>query len=150
MTTFEVEEQTPGFFASGTGLIIPAIFGAIFGALIAVGAPILQSLTCNNNSITSCMPDAIGTFRVGLVIISILMMIAMVIVRIERPIYVILPALVIFWNLFLVMPNFLLRTAIYAALGLLVFTTFSWIAKVYDWLLATSLTVIVTIILLAF
>ena len=94
-----------------------------------------------------CLGDTVQAFRVGIVLSAAVTLIIMVLTRSERPIYVLAPALIVFWNLILFMPLWPGRLLIYGLLGGLVFAMFGWLARINNWLISAIATVLVTLIL---
>lgn len=121
-------------------------WGLLFGILLAILPLVLSFITCRvapNN----CLGDTIKTFRVSLVIDSVIVLLIMMLVRQERPICIAVPALLIFWNLPLALAIWPGRILAYGLLGALVFATFGWLVRVNNWLISAALTIIVAILL---
>ena len=116
-------------------------WGLLFGILLAILPLVLSFITCRvapNN----CLGDTIKTFRVSLVIDSVIVLLIMMLVRQERPICIAVPALLIFWNLPLALAIWPGRILAYGLLGALVFATFGWLVRVNNWLISFNLLLI--------
>ncbi len=121
-------------------------WGLLFGLLLALLPLILSFITCRISP-DNCLGDTTKTFRVALVIDAVITLLIMILSRQERPICVIVPALLLFWNLPLALAIWPGRILAYGLLGSLVFATFGWIARVNNWIVSVVLTVAVTILL---
>lgn len=146
MARVVIDNNELSFFTYDRRVFRALGWGLLFGVLLAVLPLVLSFLTCRiapNN----CLGDTVKTYRVALVIDAIVMLVVLMLSRQERPIYTIVPALLIFWNLPLALAIWPGRLLAYGLLGALVFATFGWLARVNNWLVATILTIVVTVIL---
>lgn len=141
-----VNNNELNFFSYDRRIFRALGWGLLFGVLLAILPLVLSFITCRiapNN----CLGDTTQTFRVALIIDAAVVLAILMLVRQERPIYVIIPALLIFWNLPLALSIWPGRILAYGLLGALVFATFGWLARVNNWLVSSILTIIVTILL---
>lgn len=147
MARMVVTEETPRFFTLSGKIISGAGIGLVFGVLASFAGRWIHEFTCGRLAITSCLPDAIGTYRIGLVLLAVIAVMALILARIERPLFVVVPSIIVLWNLFLITPEWW-RSLAYGLLGMLLFCLFAWIARVYHWLVALIVTALATVILI--
>lgn len=147
MTKLVTNNDNRAFFSPGRDIFRVAVRGLVFGLLLALLPFLFYFVTCRVMNADRCLGDTIQTYRISLVVASFLILLAMLLSKLDRPIYIILPALIIFWNLFLPFDSWLIRTLIYGFLGTAVFAVFGWLSRINNWLASLVLTILVTIIL---
>lgn len=146
MAKMVITDETPKFFALNGKIAIGAGVGAVFGVLAAFVGSWIHQFTCGRLAITRCLPDAVGTYRIGLVLLAVVALVALIVTRVERPLLIVIPSVIVLWNLFLVTPEWW-RSVIYGLLGLLLFSLFTWMSRVHQWQVALIATAVTTIIL---
>lgn len=146
MARIVVDNNELDFFSYDKRVFRTLGWGCLFGVLLAILPLTLSFITCRlapNN----CLGDTISNYRIALVIDAVVILGLMILVRQERPIYIILPVLLVFWNLALALPIWPGRLLAYGLVGSLVFVLFGWLTRVNNWLVSTVLTIVVTILL---
>lgn len=146
MARMVITDETPKFFMPSGKIAAGAGIGAVFGILVAFAGGWIHQFTCSKLAITRCLPDAIGTYRIGLVLLAVLALVVLVLVRVERSLLIVIPSVIVLWNLFLVIPEWW-RPLVYGLLGLLIFGLFTWLSRAHRWQAALATTIIATIVL---
>ena len=87
-------------------------------------------------------------YRVGLIIFGILALGYLARLGVARSILVVIPVVVILWNIIVSTGLLPVDALIYFILGSLLFALFSWINRVYNWIISALIMVIVTVLLM--
>ena len=141
-----IDNNKLDFFSYDKRIFRTLGWGFLFGVLLAV-LPLLLSFMICRFAPNNCLGDTANNYRIALVVDAVIMLVLMMLARQERPIYIVLPALLIFWNLSLALPIWPIRLLAYGLVGALVFVMFGWLTRVNNWLISTILTIAVAILL---
>lgn len=148
MSNVYVESKGIGFFNDDNNLLKVAISGGLFAALAYLFNRFIFFITCSSFSVTKCFDNNVALYRVGLIIFGILALGYLARLGVARSILVVIPVVVILWNIIVSTGLLPVDALIYFILGSLLFALFSWINRVYNWIISALIMVIVTVLLM--